>query len=134
MSERTERRDTSQLESLRTEVRKEIAELRTSTDVRHAENIRSLGRIDEHQRDTRKAIDDHAQSDLEALSNLHAELHENTKATKETATILSFGRGSVVAAKAFGEFVKWLAVVAGGCGLIYALWLWVTGRGPFPHP
>lgn len=134
----------SDLEALRVEMREKIGEMRRRNDERHTEaserhkeNVSHLERIDDAQHALKKAIDDHATSDLAELGKLHNELKENTAATKDIVILLKFGRGSVTFAKGLAEVAKWLGVMAFGFGLCYALYLWIVGRGPFPpigHP
>lgn len=74
-----------------------------------------------------KVMTDHAASDerqLKTLSDQFAELLALLRLKRAAQTLGSFIRSAIIF---FSPFVV-------AAGLLYAYYLWLIGKGPFPHP
>jgi hypothetical protein len=125
------------LEDLRSEMKADLAVVRSETLARFDNIELTLRRLDDFpdnlQRLNKMVLDQNTDS-VASLNKMASDLSANTIATKEMrsvvdniAALMKFGRGTA-------NFFSWLGKIAVGFGLVYAAWLWLTGRGGPPFP
>lgn len=82
----------------------------------------------------------HVEEDRGAFDKLHACVDENTRLTRETrdSILLLLAREAArkgwTIAQCFRRSAVWLTPILAFVGIVYALWMWLLGKGPFPHP
>lgn len=116
------------------ELEKRFGELRRKRDEQHVENKDHLARIDgainEHAADDRRQLGELREqgfvlsSQMTSLNGNFAELITLLKVGRAVATLGSFVRASIL----------FLAPFAALVGSLYAMWLYLRGKGPWPWP
>lgn len=116
------------------EMEKRFGELRRKREEQHQENKEHLARIDH-------AISEHAADDRQQLSELRQKsdvltgqmtmLNSNFS---ELLTLLKVGRAVVTLGTFVRTAILFMAPFAAFAGALYALWLYLRGKGPWPFP
>lgn len=116
------------------ELEKRFSELRRKRDEQHVENKDHLARIDhtitEHAADDRRQLND-LREQGELLSAQMKSLNGNFT---ELLTLLKVGRAVVTLGSFVRAAILFMAPFAAFAGGLYALWLYLRGKGPWPFP
>lgn len=103
-----------------------VGEVQRTGDERHIQNIKRFEALEM------------IPTKLDAMEKSFAENTALTKATNvDLATLialLKFGRGAMTLGQFLKKAVIWLSQVGAAFAVLYGLWLWATGRAPFPGP
>lgn len=130
------------------EFRKDMGEIRRKTDERHQENGKRFDHIEAQLGlmngmpatliEIKKAIAEHAELDIRTLGILQLALDGNTAATNAVRdnvaalVALQVGRKVAQVATTFSKIVMTIGGVCAALVTLYGLYLFLTGRSPFP--
>lgn len=113
------------------ELRASVGEMRRKGDERHAENVQRFEALEEM-----PARVEQLGAQLETIGK---RLAENTEATSRVeantstmVTLMQVGKLAMSTGQLIQGAVIWVSKLAVAAAVLWAIWLWLVGRGPFP--
>lgn len=113
------------------ELRESMGEMRRKGEERHAENVRRFEALEKM-----PARVEQLGTQLETLGTRLAENTASTNRveanTKTMVMLMQVGKLAMSTGELIQRGVIWISKLAVAAAVLWAIWLWLVGRGPFP--